>query len=176
MSLLETYYRWGGVRGVRVSCAYMIVVCEPSKWLCVQDNHMPHESEQNSFCVRIGLFAVELAFRQKCWLAKNSLFGKNYCGGVSHSNRKTGKLDLCPTIVGPKFQILASDTKSISEAWQKAVEDWKAVCLIVAQNLLVVQTTIVLESERQQASLDCPALKLMMSYVSIQASCRLARV
>ena len=153
-----------------LSCANPLNDCACRTITCLM------RANKIAFAFELACLPLNWLLDKKCWLAKNSLFGKNYCGGVSHSNRKTVKVDLCPTIVGPKFTILASDTKSISEACQKLSKTEKAVCLIVAQNLLVVQTTIVLESERQQASLDCPALKLMMSYVSIQASCSLARV
>ena len=72
-----------------------------------------------AFAFELACLPLNWLLDKKCWLAKNSLFGNNYCGGVSHSKPETVKVDLCPTIVGLKLPMLASDTKSISEAWQK---------------------------------------------------------
>ena len=89
MSLLETYYRWGGAL-----------------------RKAGPEREKTRF-------AVELACEEKWTLSEKDLFSQFYCGGVSHSLANSAILGLCPTIVGLKFPDLASDTKSISEAWQK---------------------------------------------------------
>ena len=70
-------------------------------------------------CANKTGFASDLGWAKKWTLLEKGLFLKFYCGGVSHCKPKMAEMRVHPTIVGQMLPILASDTKSISEAWLK---------------------------------------------------------